>query len=63
MKVSVTVSIPDTVRDSLEMWRRDQGESGNPVPSVSAVVAVAIQEWLRGREESSKGRKKAKSNG
>ncbi|ANS03499.1 hypothetical protein [uncultured Mediterranean phage uvDeep-CGR2-KM21-C88] len=59
----MTVSIPDTVRDSLEVWRRDQGESGNPVPSVSAVVTVAIQEWLRVREDSSKGRKKAKSNG
>ena len=59
----MTVSVPDTVRDSLEGWRRAQGEAGNPVPSVSAVVTVAIEEWLRGREESSRGRKKAKPNG
>jgi hypothetical protein len=59
----MTVSVPDTVRDAVEAWRREQGELGNPVPSVSAVVTVAIQEWLKVREEASRGRKKTKSNG
>ena len=46
-KTPLSISVPSDVTEECELWIRAYEERGNPPTSVSAIVTLAIRDWLK----------------